>query len=301
MDQDFDTFLVGLYVIVCDWLKAEGQRYIRPLGGRPPDLTDGEMLTLLLAHQFVFATWGERRWLRWLHHNGYWAWFPKLQDQSAYNRRAHNLSGILAALRVTFAQDVLADLPPEAVVDGTPIHVRHWRRHGPHHLALSEADLGYCASKREYYYGYRLVALVTLSGIVIDYSLLPASGDERDGLEELLADEEQWTIWGDKGLLDARRQARLEADQNIRLVTPHRQNQKAQLPPEVGAELRRKRPIVETTFAQAKGIFDVEQPGARTWSGLLARISAKLAAMMLMAWANIQHGRSPLSYVQFAW
>ena len=35
MDQDFDTFLVGLYVIVCDWLKAEGPQYIRPLGGSP--------------------------------------------------------------------------------------------------------------------------------------------------------------------------------------------------------------------------------------------------------------------------
>jgi hypothetical protein len=125
MAQDFDTFLVGLYVIVCDWLKADGQRYIRPLGGRPPALTDGEMLTLLLAQQFVFAAWSERRWLRWLHHQGYWAWFPELQDQSAYNRRARNLSGVLAALRVTFAQHVLADLPPEAVVDGTPIHVRH--------------------------------------------------------------------------------------------------------------------------------------------------------------------------------
>jgi len=116
-----------------------------------------------------------------------------------------------------------------------------------------------------------------------------------------LADEEQWTIWGDKGLLDARRQARLEAEQNIRLVTPHRQNQKAQLSPEVQRELHHKRPIVETTFAQAKGIFALEHPGARTWSGLLVRVAAKLAALTLMAWANIQHGRSPLSYVQFAW
>jgi Transposase DDE domain len=301
MNQDFDTFLVGLYVIVCDWLKTVGQPAIRPAGGSPPALTDGEMLTLLLAQQFVFATWSERRWLRWLRRNGYWAWFPKLQDQSAYTRRARNLSGVLAALRVTFAQDLLADGPPEAVVDGTPIHVRHWRRHGPHHVALPEADLGYCAAKREYFYGYRLVALVTLSGIVIDYTLLPASGDERDGLEELLADEEQWTIWADKGLLDADRQARLATEQNIRLVTPRRRNQKQQLPPAVQGELRRKRPIVETTFAQAKGIFDMEAPGAHTWSGLLVRLSAKLAAMMLMAWANVQHGRSPLSYVQFAW
>lgn len=301
MNQDFDTFLIGLYLIVADWLKAGGHGYIRPQGGTPPVLSDAELLTLILAHQFVYATWSERRWLRWLRHNGYRAWFPHLLTQSAYNRRARHLSGVLAALRITFTQDVIADLPPEAVVDGTPVHVRHWRRYGPHHLALPEADLGYCAAKREYFYGYRLVALVTLSGVVIDWSLLPASGDERDGLEELLADEEQWTIWGDKGYLDAARQERLAAEQAIEVRAAKRCNQKQQWPPEVRHELRAKRPIVETTFAQAKGIFELEQPGAHTWSGVLLRVTAKLTAMAVLAWANVRHGRSPLTYVEFAW
>src|SRR5690349_5693114 len=88
--------------------------------------------------------------------------------QSAYNRRARNLAGVVRALRVYLAQEILEPLPCEAVVDGTPIHVRHWRRHGPHHLALPAADLGYCAAKREFFYGYRLVALVTRQGILID-------------------------------------------------------------------------------------------------------------------------------------
>src|SRR3954452_3200154 len=152
MDMDFDTLLIGLYLIVCDWLKAGGQRYIRPRGGSPPTFSDGEMLTLLLAHQLAQATWQERRWRKWLLKNGYHAWFPALPSQSAYNRRARNLAGVLRALRVSLAQPVLAELPPTAVVDGTPIHVRHWRRHGKHHLALPDADLGYCAAKREFFY-----------------------------------------------------------------------------------------------------------------------------------------------------
>ena len=70
MNMSFDTFLIGLYLIVCDWLQAEGQPYIRPQGGAPPACTDGELLTLLLAHQLTQAPWHERRWLRWLEHNG---------------------------------------------------------------------------------------------------------------------------------------------------------------------------------------------------------------------------------------
>lgn len=301
MDMSFDTFLIGLYCIVTDWLQADGQRYIRPQGGAPPACSDGEMLTLILAHQLSQATWHERRWLRWLDKNGYRAWFPHLPSQSAYNRRARNLAGIVRAFRVYLAQEVLEPLPAEAVVDGTPIHIRHWRRHGKHHLALPEADLGYCAAKREFFYGYRLVALVTRQGIIIDWVLLPASADERDGLDSLVAEEEQWRIWGDKGFLHAQRQELWAEEQQVQVVTPRRRNQKAQVPAAELRELGQVRPIVETAYAQAKEYVALEEPRVKTFSGLAARLSAKLTALMVIAWANMQRGISPLSYVNFAW
>jgi hypothetical protein len=300
MNMDFDTFLIGLYLMVDEWLQKEGQRYLRPEGGAPPRLSDAEMLTLLLAHQLAQAKWRERRWLRFLRHN-YQQWFPTLTTQSAYNRRARNLSGVLNALRVQLAKEVSAQLPPEGVVDGTPIHVRHWRRYGKHHLALPDAELGYCAAKRECYYGYKLLALVTCSGIIIEWELMPAGADERDGLEAMMFGDEQWLLWADKGLLDYRRQQRLEEEQSIMLITPTRRNQKAQLHPALQQLLAATRPIVETTFAQAKEYVDLEQPHAYTWRGLLLRITAKLTALMVVAWANLRHGLSPLSFVNFAW
>jgi hypothetical protein len=48
--------------------------------------------------------------------------------------------------------------------------------------------------------------------VLIDWVLLPGNGDERDGLEARLADDEQWRIWAAKGLLDGPRQARLAAE-----------------------------------------------------------------------------------------
>ena len=300
MNMDFDTFLIGLYLMVDKWLQREGHRYLRPEGGAPPRLSDAEMLTLLVAHHLSQATWRERRWLRFLKRN-YQAWFPNLTTQSAYNRRARNLSGVLNALRIQLAREVSAQMPPEGVVDGTPIHVRHWRRYGPHHLALPDADLGYCAAKREYYYGYKLLALVSVSGVIIEWELMSASADERDGLEAMLFDDEQWLIWADKGLLDEKRQRRLEEEQSIVLVTPTRRNQKRQLHPALQEQLAATRPIVETTFSQAKQFVDLEDPHAYTWSGLAVRIVAKLTALMVVAWANVRHGFSPLSFVNFAW
>ncbi len=161
--------------------------------------------------------------------------------------------------------------------------------------------MGYCAARREYYYGYKLVALVTPNGIIIEWVLMPASGDERDGLEAMMADDEGWLIWADKGLLDERRQRRLEEEQSIVLITPTRSNQRVQLHPAVQERLSAVRPIVETTFAQAKEYVDLEHPHAYAWSGLALRIIAKLTAMAVVAWANLRHGLSPLSFVNFAW
>ena len=203
MDHELRHLSHWIILIVCDWLQAEGQRYIRPQGGAPPACTDGELLTLILAHQLTQATWHERRWLQLAGAK----WLSRLVPAPAQPeclqppRPALGRGG--ARLPRLLGPRGAGELPPEAVVDGTPIHVRHWRRHGKHHLALPEADLGYCAAKREFFYGYRLIALVTRQGIIIDWVLIPASADERDGLDGLLADEEQWRIWANKGFLDA--------------------------------------------------------------------------------------------------
>ncbi len=60
----------------------------------------------------------------------------------------------------------LADAPCQ-LIDGTPVQVRHWRRFGKGHLLLPEAALGYCAAKKETFYGFRLLAVTTLDGIII--------------------------------------------------------------------------------------------------------------------------------------
>jgi hypothetical protein len=282
------------------WLQRDGARRIRPTGGAPPRFSDAEMLTLLLVHQLAYADWHERRWMRWLHHQGYRAWFPHLPAQSAYNRRAQPWRHPQRPARGP--RPAAAGRPAaEGVAASTPIQVRRWRRHGPARLALPEATLGYCAAKRECYYGYRLLTLVTLEGVLVDWVLLPANGDERDGLEALLADDEQWRIWADKGFMGAPRQARCAAERGVEVAPPTRRNQARQIPAALHAEWQRKRPIVETSYAQAKEYVRLEQPRVRTWSGLVSRICAKLTALTVLAGANVRHGRSPLTYAQFAW
>jgi hypothetical protein len=179
---------------------------------------------------------------------------------------------------------------PCQLIDGTPVHLRHlylrhWRRFGKGHLLLPEAALGFCASKKETYYGFRLLALTTPDGIVVTWDLFAASTDERECAQDFL---------------DQRRQALLEEDQALLLLTPKRKNQKEQNAPAWDALMNRTRRVIETTFAQVKGTFGLERPGARTVWGTLSRLIAKMTGLTLAAKCNREQGHSPLRLAEFS-
>lgn len=85
MPAALDALIVGLYVQIDDFL---GPRHCGR--GRPPKLTDAELITLAVA-QVLLGMPNDRQFLalaRWrLAHL-----FPELIDQSGYNRRLRGLA-----------------------------------------------------------------------------------------------------------------------------------------------------------------------------------------------------------------
>ena len=298
MNMPVETFLTALYTYVDDWYQTTGAALLGGKVGRKPEFSDSEVLTLALAqHWCGFAR--EADWLRHLRAN-YLPLFPRLLSQSEFNRRARNLCWLLNRLRLWVVQQLEAFPQPLRLTDGTPIHVRHWRRYGKGHLQLREATLGYCASKRETFYGYRLVVLTTLDGIITDWALVSATTDEREAALDLLEEYRNLTVLGDKGFLDRFRQQLLTELRGNRLYTPKRQNQKEQNAPEWDATMNRLRRLIETTFGQAKEFFGLEKPRARSWWGVLSRLIAKLTGLTIAAAINKERGRSPLALANFS-
>lgn len=298
MNMPVETFLTALYTYVDDWYQTEGSRLLADKAGRKPEFADSEVLTLALAQHWCGYP-KERDWLRVVRQN-YLPLFPRLLSQSEFNRRARNLCWLLNRLRLWVVQHLEIVTQPLRLTDGTPIHVRHWRRYGKGHLQLREAALGYCASKRETFYGYRLVVLTTLDGIITDWALVSAACDEREAALDLLEEYRNLTVLGDKGFLDRFRQALLTELSGNQLFTPKRKNQAEQNTPAWDAQMNRLRRLVETTFAQAKDVFGLEKPRARSWWGLLSRLIAKLTGLTIAASINKQQGRSPLALADFS-
>ena len=95
-------------------------------------------------------------------------------------------------------------------------------------------------------YGFRLLAL-TLDGVIVGWNLFAANAAEREGAQDLgaqdlgaqdlgaqdlgaqdlLDDCFRLRVLGDKGFLDRKRQAVLEEDRGLLLLTPKRRNQRA--------------------------------------------------------------------------
>ena len=88
MRTDLNTLLTALYVWIDDYLGP------RRRAGRPPRLTDAELLTLAVA-QALLDVRSEARWLRLIPQRLPGA-FPYLPAQSGYNKR---LRGALPLLK----------------------------------------------------------------------------------------------------------------------------------------------------------------------------------------------------------
>ncbi len=302
MNMPTETFLTTLYTIVDDWYQQHAPRLLAGKAGKKPIFSDSEVMTLSLAQHWLGIP-DEREFLRVVSNN-HLPLFPRLVSQGQFNRRARNLCWLIHRMR----QHLVARMglasgpcqPSVMLIDGTPVQVRHWRRFGKGHLLWPEAALGYCAAKKQTYYGLRLLAVTTLDGIIVDWDLFAANTDERDGAQELLKNRRSLSVLGDKGFLDQTRQAFLLEEQDLLLLTPKRKNQREQNPRGWDAFMNRARRLIETTFAQAKGTFGLEKPGARSVWGLLSRVIAKITGLTIAAKHNLEQGYSPLRLAEFS-
>ena len=126
MNRHTDAFLAGLYVIVDDWYLTQGVRLLSGKVGAKPIFSDSEVMTLALAHHGCGFR-SEREWLRYVR-NHHADMFPHLLSQSEFNRRARNLCWLLNQLRLYLLNHLGVLESAFQLIDGTPIHGRHWRR-----------------------------------------------------------------------------------------------------------------------------------------------------------------------------
>jgi hypothetical protein len=285
---DLDTLLTALYVRIDDEVLP---RYRAHRTGRPPKLSDAELVTLAVA-QALLGVHSEARWLRFLpaHLPGA---FPYLPGQSGYNKRLRAALPLLKRCIRALAADTDLWADPLWIVDSTPVECARSRPAVVRSDLAGWAGYGYCASHSRFFWGLRLHLVCTPAGLPITWALATPKADERQVLMALLThdlaedptltgDRPGLTIIADKGYVSAELDTFL-TERNIALLRPSYRN-KAPRPGE--HLLGPVRQLIESVNDTLKGQLDLELHGGRSPHGVAARIAQRILAMTAAIWHN---------------
>lgn len=298
MSLDLDTFLTALYTAVDDLYRAHIRPCLPTRPGPQPQLSDSEVLTLaLLAQWQPFGS--ERAFCRWAQRH-LRPYFPSFVTQSRFNRRVRLL---VQALGMVFrcSADLSAPASPYRIIDATPVPVAKVPRMQRNSFR-GQAALSWCGAKKEWYFGFKLMLAVTPEGAITSAALLPANVGDRPGAATIFEQEQHPYYLADKGFCSATwEQEWLERYGVHLLAAPFKRHRRAWSVPYARA-MSSRRQIIETINNILKDLFGLEQHRARTYTGLLARIGAKLAACMVGQQLNLLYGRRRLSFATlWAW
>ena len=162
-------------------------------------------------------------------------------------------------------------------------------------VEVLEAKHGYCAAKKQTYYGFHGHLLISATGVISGFSLTPANSSEREALWDFVPTVNGLLI-GDKGYLSQSLQQELRTV-GITLETTLRSNMPDPRPPAWVKLLLRTRRLIETIIGQLVERFSIEKVWARDLWHLTSRLNRKLLAHTLCRWLN-RHSLDPLRFEQ---
>ena len=158
-----------------------------------------------------------------------------------------------------------------------------------------ESAYGYCAAKKQTYYGFHGHLLISSTGVITGFSLTPANGSERAALWDIVGTVRGLLI-GDKGYLSHSLQHQLQAV-GIQLEKALRSNMQDERNPAWVKLLMRVRRLIETVIGQLVERFSIEKVWARDLWHLTSRLNRKLLAHTVCRWLN-RHSPNPLQFEQ---
>jgi len=255
--------LEDLIITVFCWVEEHLDSLIgdHPLRQRgfAPKLTDSEVITVEVIGDFLGIDTDVGIWK---YFNRHWpAWFPALGSRTTFAQQAANLWAIQQQLHQQLLIELGAVADPVHIADGCPMPVCGWVRTPRCSLFPEVAGYGYCAAKKQYYYGLHGHLMITFDGVITAWTVTPAAGDEREALWDL-TDGVQGLVIGDKGYLSTFLQAEL-ATVGIDLQTPWRANMTDPRPSWAVRPLTSTRRLVETVMGQLAEQFHFEKIRAR--------------------------------------
>jgi len=282
-NQSFEDFILLIFVLIDDFYKSVAPNSIK---FRPniekAILSDSEIITIAICGELIGID-SEKAWFNFVKKNLRHL-FPKMCDRTRFNRTRRNL---LQVINLIFAK-ISSYLKDEFLIaDSFPLEVcKFGRAHFCRTFKFEGAKYGYCASKKQTYFGYKVHALTTVDGAVMIFEITPANVDDRNALRDMTSDfTDFYSVFGDKGYVDKNLEQEFKF-RGQRLFALKRDNAKNNLSYEQRRFILKYRKRIETVFAQLTDLFNIERVLAKSFVGLSVRLLTKILAFNLCLFTN---------------
>jgi len=194
---------------------------------------------------------------------------------SRFNRRLHRLADWLDVALETLG--TLFATGEVFLIDSMPVPVCRRARARRSHKLRGKAFCGFCAAKKEQFFGWRLHLSCTTDGIPVAFDLVPGGLHDLTPVHELTYGLPTGAaVYGDKAYNASDDEASIADETGVRLV-PLR---KANMRPNLWADklaLRAWRKRIEALFSQLEAM-GVQRLRARANPGLQLKLHASLLA-----------------------
>jgi hypothetical protein len=228
--------------------------------------------------------------------------FPNLINRCNFNRRRKKLMPYIA----TVNQNIANSIEPNKdcyILDSMPIpickniRIKASKICKDHESVLPTTT--YHASHKIYYFGFKLQLIITKKGVPHTAALTTASLHDSQYLscfEDIQISDCE--LIADMGYLSEPHQLNLFDNYKIKIITPIRANMDQTLS-QWNKKRRYQRKRIETLNSQLDDQMMIHRNYAKTLTGLLTRITTKVAAVAVLQMVNYQN-KKPLNHIKHA-
>ena len=250
--------------------------------GRKQKMSDLEVVALSLTAEFMSID-SENSLFKQLNQ----AEIPNLIERSQFNKRRRKLFLFSEEIRTKLAKEFL-EFEDYFIVDSMPLEICKFSRHSRIKICKEEFESapskGFCASQNNWYFGYKLHGVCSVSGIFHSLDITKAEVHDVHFLKNIKQQMSDCVLLGDRGYLSESIQLDLFQTVKVRLETPKRSNQKDyKQQPYI---FRKSRKRIETLFSQLCDQFMIRRNYAKSFEGFKTRIVAKITSLTLVQYIN---------------
>lgn len=250
--------------------------------GRKQKMSDLEVVALSLTSEFMSID-SENSLFKQLNQTE----IPNLIERSQFNKRRRRLFLFSEEIRTKLAKEFL-EFEDYFIVDSMPLEICKFSRHSRVKICKEDFESapskGFCASQNNWFFGYKLHGVCSVSGIFHSLDITKAEVHDVHFLKNIKQQMSDCVLLGDRGYLSESIQLDLFQTVKVKLETPKRSNQKDYKPQPYIFRKSRKR--IETLFSQLCDQFMIRRNYAKSFEGFKTRILAKITSLTLVQYIN---------------